>query len=126
MLDRDLSEDVGRYLNLVGSSRARDLRRLVISTSGSGERDLFVSYISELPVWKSTYRILMPTKPGAKPLLQGWAVVDNTVGQTATVSPMMLIPARAMEFSCADNGPAQAGKHSAVLGDIRAIRYRRH
>jgi uncharacterized coiled-coil protein SlyX len=52
-----------------------------ISTSGTGERKIFVSYISEVPVWKSTYRILLPTKPGAKPLLQGWAIVDNTVGE---------------------------------------------
>jgi len=52
-----------------------------ISASGSGDRKLFVSYISEVPVWKSTYRILLPTKPDAKPILQGWAIVDNTVGE---------------------------------------------
>src|SRR5262249_5410036 len=31
--------------------------------------------------WKSTYRIVMPTRSDAKPLLQGWAIVDNTVGE---------------------------------------------
>src|SRR6185312_8516761 len=41
----------------------------------------FVSYISEVPVWKSTYRILISDKPGEKPLLQGWAIVDNTIGE---------------------------------------------
>src|SRR5207302_5152123 len=41
----------------------------------------FVSYISEVPVWKSTYRILLPDKPGEKPLVQGWAIVDNTIGE---------------------------------------------
>ena len=48
---------------------------------GSGERDVFVSYISEVPVWKSTYRIILSDKPDQKPLLQGWAIVDNTVGE---------------------------------------------
>lgn len=81
LAERDLNDEVGRYLNLVGSSRARDLRRMTISASGSGERDVFVSYISEVPVWKSTYRIIMPEKPGDKPLLQGWAIVDNTIGE---------------------------------------------
>lgn len=81
ILDRDLSNEVGSYLNLIGSSRDVDLRRMTISTLGSGERKLFVSYISEVPVWKSTYRILMPASPGDKPLLQGWAIVDNTVGE---------------------------------------------
>ena len=51
----------------------------MISTAGSGERNLFVSYISEVPIWKSTYRLVLP--PKGKPLLQGWAVVDNTVGE---------------------------------------------
>jgi hypothetical protein len=79
--DRELNDEVGRYLNLVGSSRARDLRRMTISALGSGDRDVFVSYISEVPVWKSTYRILIPAKSDEKPLLQGWAIVDNTVGE---------------------------------------------
>ena len=81
LAERDLSDEVGRYLNLVGSSRARDLRRMTISATGSGDRNVFVSYISEVPVWKSTYRIILPDKTDQKPLLQGWAIVDNTVGE---------------------------------------------
>ena len=81
LIERDLNDEVGRYLSLVGSSRARDLRRMIISAAGSGDRDIFVSYISEVPVWKSTYRIILPEKPGDKPLLQGWAIVDNTIGE---------------------------------------------
>jgi hypothetical protein len=81
LAERELSDEVGRYLNLVGSARARDLRRMTISAMGSGDRDVFVSYISEVPVWKSTYRIILSDKPDQKPLLQGWAIVDNTVGE---------------------------------------------
>jgi hypothetical protein len=81
LAERDLSQEVGHYLHLVGSSRARDLRRMSISATGSGDRDIFVSYISEVPVWKSTYRIILPEKAGEKPLLQGWAIVDNTIGE---------------------------------------------
>jgi hypothetical protein len=81
LAERDLSDEVGKYLNLIGSSRARDLRRMTISDTGTGDREIFVSYISEVPVWKSTYRIILPEKPSEKPLLQGWAIVDNTVGE---------------------------------------------
>ena len=81
LAEHDLSEEVGRYLNLVGSSRARDLRRMTISAGGTGERNIFVSYISEVPVWKSTYRIILSNKANEKPLLQGWAIVDNTIGE---------------------------------------------
>jgi hypothetical protein len=79
--ERELTEEVGRYLGLIGSSRARDVRRMSFTATGSGNRDVFVSYISEVPIWKSTYRILFPEKPGEKPLLQGWAIVDNTIGE---------------------------------------------
>jgi Carboxypeptidase regulatory-like domain len=79
--ERDLNDEVGRYLGLIGSSRARDVRRMALTASGSGDRDVFVSYISEVPIWKSTYRIIFPDKPGEKPLLQGWAIVDNTIGE---------------------------------------------
>ncbi|HEY6369443.1 MAG TPA: carboxypeptidase regulatory-like domain-containing protein [Candidatus Sulfotelmatobacter sp.] len=77
----ELTDEVGRYLSLIGSSRARDVRRMSFTAAGSGDRDIVVSYISEVPVWKSTYRILFPEKPNEKPLLQGWAIVDNTIGE---------------------------------------------
>jgi hypothetical protein len=77
--EKDLTDEVGRYMHLVASTRDQDVRRLTISTAGTGERELLVSYISEVPIWKCTYRIVIP-KDG-KPLLQGWAIVDNTVGE---------------------------------------------
>ncbi len=81
ILDHDLEVEVGRYLGLVAAARDQDVRRMTISTAGSGERNLYVSYISEVPIWKTTYRIVLPTKPDKKPLLQGWAIIDNTVGE---------------------------------------------
>jgi hypothetical protein len=81
LLERGLAGKVEHFLDLVSAAREPDVRKMVISTAGSGARDLFVSYISEAPVWKTTYRIVLNSKAGAKPLLQGWAIVDNTVGQ---------------------------------------------
>jgi archaellum component FlaC len=77
--ERDVNDEVGKYLGLVASTRDQDVRRMTISTAGEGDRTLLVSYISEVPVWKSTYRIVIPKE--GKPLLQGWAIVDNTVGE---------------------------------------------
>ena len=81
VVERDLNNEVGHYMELIASTHAKDLRRMTVSSSGVGERGIFVSYISEVPVWKSTYRILLPEKTGDKPHLQGWAIVDNTVGE---------------------------------------------
>jgi hypothetical protein len=77
--EKEVNDEVGKYLGLVASTRDQDVRRMTISTAGDGERNLLVSYISEVPVWKSTYRIVIPAE--GKPLLQGWAIVDNTVGE---------------------------------------------
>jgi len=79
--EKDLQVEVGKYLGLIASSRDQDVRRMTISTTGAGERNLYVSYISEVPIWKTTYRIVLPSKPEKKPLLQGWAIVDNTIGE---------------------------------------------
>ena len=79
--EKDLQVEVGRYLGLIASSRDQDVRRMTISTAGNGERNLYVSYISEVPIWKTTYRIVLPRTAEKKPLLQGWAIVDNTVGE---------------------------------------------
>jgi hypothetical protein len=81
LADRDVSREVSRYLSLLASVRQEQLRRMTIATAGTGDRDLYVSYISEVPIWKTTYRIVLPSKAGEQPLLQGWAIVDNTVGE---------------------------------------------
>jgi len=82
IVEADLNQEVAKYLSLVASVRDQDVRRLTISTAGTGERDLFVSYVSEVPVWKATYRLVLPSaSQNRQPLLQGWAIVDNTVGE---------------------------------------------
>ncbi|MGH9732416.1 MAG: hypothetical protein ACRD4A_12020, partial [Candidatus Acidiferrales bacterium] len=79
--DQGVNGEVGRYLSLLASTHQQDLRRMTISAAGSGARQLYVSYISEVPIWKTTYRIVLPSKADDKPLLQGWAIVDNTTGE---------------------------------------------
>src|SRR6202041_3550841 len=78
LTEREVSQEVNRYVDLLASMRQESLRRLTIATAGVGDRQLYVSYISEVPVWKTTYRIVLSSK---EPLLQGWAIVDNTVGE---------------------------------------------
>jgi hypothetical protein len=97
--EADLNEEVGKYLALVASVRDQDLRRLTIATTGAGDRDLFVSYVSEVPVWKATYRLVLPTAAEPrKPLLQGWAIVDNTVGEDWTNVELSLVAGAPQSF----------------------------
>jgi hypothetical protein len=60
------------------------LRHLTLNATGTGRRQLRVSSISEVPVCKSTDRIVFPRAAAggesSNPIVQGWAVVDNTIG----------------------------------------------
>lgn len=96
VIERDMRQEIGRYLDVIGSTRERDVRNMVIATNGVGERPLFVSYVSEVPVWKSTYRLVIPTTGSA--FLQGWAVVDNTIGEDWTNVELSLVAGAPQSF----------------------------
>lgn len=96
--EQDLREDVSRYLAVVASGRDQDIRRMRLMATGNGTRRLLVSYISEVPIWKSTYRLVLPPKQGEPAVLQGWAVVDNTVGADWTNVELSLVAGAPQSF----------------------------
>lgn len=98
LAESSLRGELSQYLDLVGSTRAQDVRQLRIATTGSGTRDLFVSYVSEVPVWKSTYRLVLPSTGSRAPFLQGWAIVDNTLGEDWTDVQLSLVAGAPQSF----------------------------
>ncbi len=58
LLDAGLRGDLNSYLELLDRNRTEGVRHLTLMARGSGTRDQRVSFLSEVPVWKSTYRIL--------------------------------------------------------------------
>jgi len=78
--DQGLQGQLDRYLELLSTTHSTGLRHLTLDSIGQGQRQLRVSYISEVPVWKSTYRMVFPREANGSAIVQGWAVVDNTVG----------------------------------------------
>ena len=48
----------------------------------SGAHDLVLSYITDAPSWKPSYRVVV--EKDGKVSLQGWAIVDNTSGEDWT------------------------------------------
>jgi hypothetical protein len=91
LLDTTLRGDLNTYLELLDRNRTEGVRHLTLMDRGTGVRDLRVSFLSEVPVWKSTYRILFTDdlKAGGAgssnktetATLQGFSVVDNTTGE---------------------------------------------
>ena len=115
LMDANLNQEVGKYLTLLASERDQDLRRMAISTTGKGERQLYVSYISEVPVWKTTYRIVLSPKSETKPLLQGWAIVDNTVGEDWNDVQLSLVAGAPQSFIMQLSQPYYATRPTVAL-----------
>jgi hypothetical protein len=113
--EADLNKEVGQYLNAVSSVRAKDVRRMNFTSVGTGSRDVFVSYISEVPVWKSTYRIVMPKDTAQKPLLQGWAIIDNTVGEDWKDVQLSLVAGAPQSFTQPISQPLYVRRPSIEL-----------
>jgi hypothetical protein len=72
--DEKINVDLNRALDLLLESRASDTRSLTVKLPGEGERTVRLSYVIPAPVWKASYRLDLYAE---KPLLQGWAIVDN-------------------------------------------------
>src|SRR5688572_19783615 len=52
---------------------------MTISLPKTGAKDVLLTYITEAPAWKPSYRVVV--QDDGKVLLQGWAIVDNTSGE---------------------------------------------
>jgi hypothetical protein len=106
IIDGGLRRDLDEYLGLLASTQSQQVRHLTLQAQGTGARDIKVSYISEVPVWKSTYRIVFPDSgqsatpaPGPETaILQGWAVVDNTVGSDWSNVQLSLVAGAPQSF----------------------------
>lgn len=72
--DEKVNTDLNRALDLLLESRASEARTLTVKLSGEGKRKVGINYVVPAPVWKVSYRLDLSSE---KPLLQGWAIVDN-------------------------------------------------
>ncbi len=79
--DGDLAMQFNRTLDASAGEGMFQQVEVDIRLTGSASHDLLVSYVVSAPIWKPTYRVVLPKDGKGKALLQGWAVVDNTSGE---------------------------------------------
>ena len=72
--DARLAEDFHRALGLILAAQDTTKKVLELRLPGSRAREASFGYVVESPVWKVSYRLDLS---GAKPSIQGWAIVDN-------------------------------------------------
>ena len=71
----ELRAEMEAALLAVAQSRASDEMDVRLQFDGEGERFVQVGYVREMPVWKTSYRLVVGEDGMAD--LQGWAIMDN-------------------------------------------------
>lgn len=75
LLDEGTRRDLSEFANASASARRRDAKTISVTSEGTGQREMIVSYTIAAPIWKTTYRVVLDQE--GKPFFQGWAIVDN-------------------------------------------------
>ncbi len=101
--DRDLAAELQKALGAVAEHRADRTKTVDISLSGQGSREIVVGYVQESPVWKASYRLVLPDEAGQagrgeQVTLQGWAIVENTTDEDWNGVVLSLVSGRPVSF----------------------------
>jgi hypothetical protein len=85
---------------LLTLAQARDQTKkpVLITFEGIGERRVRVGYIVETPIWKLSYRLLLPETPEGAAKVQGWAIVENQTDNDWTDAQLALVSGRPISF----------------------------
>jgi hypothetical protein len=80
LTDPDLAARVRRAAEALAAASTADTRLVEIRLSGAtAPREVSVGYVAAAPLWKPSWRLVIPPGEG-EARLQGWAVVENRSG----------------------------------------------
>ena len=94
-VDPKLQTQFQDYLGIVSRSRDLEKRTVTIESQGGASR-VTASYVVPTPIWKSSYRLVFGEGP--QPVLEGWAIVDNTTGEDWTNVNLSLVSGLPVSF----------------------------
>jgi hypothetical protein len=115
--DTTLQTQFADYLKTLHAARSKEKRSVYIDSVGGEERDVTASYMIPAPVWKSSYRLIFGDKA---PMLEGWAIVDNTTGDDWTNVRLSLVSGRPISFISQLYAPRYITRPTAQLPEDRA------
>jgi hypothetical protein len=110
ILDKELAGELNKALSALAEYRADRTKTVDMRFSGAGSRRVVVGYVHEMPVWKTSYRLVLPDDDGAggkapprdgkdgQLVMQGWAIVENTTDQDWSNVGLSLVSGRPVSF----------------------------
>jgi hypothetical protein len=93
-----LDSEFRRALETLALSHDTQKKAVSLAFTGEGKRKVQVSYVVENPIWKTSYRLVLSPKGEGKPMLQGWAVVENASEEDWKDVRMALVSGRPISF----------------------------
>ena len=118
--DAKLQGQFKDYLGALSAARSKDKRSVYIDSSDAKQRDVVASYMIPTAVWKSSYRLIFGDK--GQPVLEGWAIVDNTTGEDWNKVQLSLVSGRPISFVSQLYAPKYVQRPVAELADDAAAR----
>ncbi len=118
-VDPKLQSQFADYLGVVARSRNLEKRTVTIESSGAAS-EVAASYVVPTPIWKTSYRLVFDEKE--KPLLEGWAIVDNTSGEDWTNVRLSLVSGLPVSFISRLYEPRYLSRPVVQLAQDRAWR----
>lgn len=79
-----------------GAATSYGVVDMKLRLSGAAPHDVTLSYVTEAPAWKPTYRAVLGDK--GKLTLEGWAIVDNASGEDWKGVKLAVAASAAMSF----------------------------
>lgn len=100
LMDKDLAGELNKALMALAEHRADRSKNVDLMFRGSGARDVVVNYIHEMPVWKTSYRLVLPDmgKDDGQVNMQGWAIVENPTDEDWNGVSLSLVSGRPVSF----------------------------
>jgi hypothetical protein len=94
-----IESEFRRALEVLARNHDAQKKAVSVHFSGDGKRRVQVGYVIESPIWKTSYRLVLDAEgKGARPYLQGWAIVENTTDEDWNSVRMALISGRPISF----------------------------
>ena len=95
LADKALAAEMDAALDSLMEAADRNRKAVAIKFRGSGSRKVRVGYITEAPVWRTSYRLDINDKESE---LQGWAIVENSTDTDWTDITLHLMGGRPISF----------------------------
>ncbi|MCU1327509.1 MAG: hypothetical protein JWN34_2879 [Bryobacterales bacterium] len=108
------------YLGALTAERSKDKRTVYIDSTDTKSRQVTANYIMPMPAWKSSYRLLFDAT-GLQPVIEGWAIVDNTTGDDWTNVHISLISGKPISFMSELYNPKYIHREGAELPEDQAV-----